>query len=52
LALYGKNLLNSVNHGGDTQLPDTYASLAPGGGTFSPLIRGQTLGLEYTFNSF
>ncbi len=41
IALYGKNLLNEVTHGGDTQLP---ASL--GGGTFAPLNKGRIIGLE------
>lgn len=41
LSLYGKNLLNDVQFGGDTQLP---ASL--GGGTFSPLAKGRVVGLE------
>ncbi len=40
-SLYGKNLLNENNFGGDTQLP---ASL--GGGTFSPLNKGRVVGIE------
>ncbi|GAB3094643.1 TonB-dependent receptor [Aestuariicella hydrocarbonica] len=45
VGLYGKNLLDTVKHGGDTQLP---ASL--GGGTFSPLSKGRVYGLELTYN--
>ncbi len=48
-SLYGRNLLDSVNHGGDTQLPSLLGPL-PLGGTFSPLSKGQVLGLEVTFN--
>ncbi|MGK2926126.1 MAG: TonB-dependent receptor, partial [Lysobacterales bacterium] len=49
-SLYGRNLLDDVNHGGDTQLPATFAGLVPWGGTFSPLIKGRILGFEVTFN--
>jgi iron complex outermembrane receptor protein len=48
-SLYGRNLLDSVNHGGDTQLPSLLGPL-PLGGTFSPLSKGQVVGLEVTFN--
>ncbi len=48
-SLYGKNLLDSVNHGGDTQLPDVLGPV-PVGGTFSPLIRGKIVGLEISYN--
>ena len=41
LSIYGKNLLNEVQFGGDTQLPGTL-----GGGTFSPLTKGRVVGLE------
>lgn len=40
LSLYGKNLLNEVLYGSDTQLPTTI------GGTFAPLNKGQVIGLE------
>jgi len=49
-SLYGRNLLNSVNHGGDTQLPATFAGVLPWGGTFSPLVKGRIVGFEVTFN--
>jgi iron complex outermembrane receptor protein len=49
ISLYGHNLLNSVNHGGDTQLPRVIGPV-PTGGTFSPLTRGRVVGLEVTFN--
>ena len=45
VGLYGKNLLDWVRFGGDTQLP---AQL--GGGTFSPLAKGRIFGLELTYN--
>jgi len=48
-SLYGRNLLGSVNHGGDTQLPTLLGPL-PLGGTFSPLSKGEVVGLEVTFN--
>ncbi len=41
VSLYGKNLLNEVTHGGDTQLPATL-----GGGSFAPLNKGRIIGLE------
>lgn len=43
--IYGKNLLNDVKHGGDTQLPSTV-----GGGTFAPLAKGKVIGAEVTYN--
>jgi iron complex outermembrane receptor protein len=45
IGLYGRNLLDHTRFGGDTQLP---ARL--GGGTFSPLAKGRTFGLELTYN--
>ena len=45
IGLYGKNLLNQARFGGNTQLPS-----ALGGGTFSPLARGRTFGLELTYH--
>lgn len=50
ISLYGQNLLDSVNHGGDTQLPSVI-DVVPTGGTFSPLVKGRVVGLEVTFNS-
>jgi iron complex outermembrane receptor protein len=47
-SLYGRNLLDSVNHGGDTQLPALLGPV-PTGGTFSPLVKGRIIGLEATF---
>jgi len=40
-SLYGKNILDEVTHGGDTQLP-----IALGGGAFAPLNKGRIFGLE------
>ena len=50
-SLYGKNLLDETNHGGDTQLPTTLAGV-PLGGTFSPLMPGIRYGVEVTYNFF
>lgn len=49
IGLYGKNLLNEVKHGGDTQLPAMLGPL-PLGGTFSPLAKGRVYGVELTVN--
>lgn len=49
IGLYGNNLLNSVNHGGDTQLPATLGPV-PLGGTFAPLNKGRTYGVDLTYN--
>jgi iron complex outermembrane recepter protein len=43
LSLYGKNMLNEVTYGGDTQLP-----FFPGA-TFSPLNKGRIYGMELLF---
>ncbi|MDP5052238.1 MAG: TonB-dependent receptor, partial [Congregibacter sp.] len=48
-SLYGRNMLDSVRHGGDTQLSQFVAGV-PTGGTFSPLMRGKTFGAEVTYN--
>ena len=48
-SIYGRNLLNDVKHGGDTQLPDLLGPV-PTGGTFSPLSKGRVLGFEVTFD--
>lgn len=45
-SIYGKNLLDEVKHGGDTQLPDTLSGVVPWGGTFSPLTKGRHYGAE------
>ena len=47
-SLYARNLLDSVNHGGDTQLPPVIGPV-PTGGTFSPLVKGRVIGLEATY---
>jgi iron complex outermembrane receptor protein len=46
---YGRNLLNDVNHGGDTQLPVLLGPV-PTGGTFSPLLKGRIVGLQVSFD--
>ena len=48
-SLYGRNLLDEVSHGGDTQLPDTIGPVSAGG-TFSPLTPGIRVGAEVTYN--
>ncbi len=50
-SIYGRNLLDEANHGGDTQLPDDIGGF-PTGGTFSPLTPGLRYGAEVTFNFF
>ncbi len=49
VGLYGKNLLNEVKHGGDTQLPDAISGV-PTGGTFAPLSKGRIYGAQLTYN--
>ena len=48
-SLYGRNLLNEVKHGGDTQLPSILV-VVPVGGTFSPPAKGRVVGFEVTFD--
>jgi iron complex outermembrane receptor protein len=45
VSLYGRNLLDDVKHGGDTQLPPMLGPV-PLGGTFSPLAKGRIVGIE------
>jgi len=49
-SVYGRNLLDTVKHGGDTQLPPDLGGLIPWGGTFSPLAKGRRYGIEVTYN--
>jgi iron complex outermembrane recepter protein len=49
LSLYGKNLLDEVSFGGDTQLPATLGG-QPLGGTSSALNKGRHYGVEVTYN--
>lgn len=59
LSLYGKNLLDEVQAGGDTQLPFGSGAFsngvnrvfdpAPAAGTFSPLSKGRQVGIEAAF---
>ena len=44
-SVYGRNLLDEVSFGGDTQLPSS-----AGGGTFAPLLPGRRYGLEVKYN--
>ncbi len=47
-SIYGKNLLNEVKHGGDTQLPTRLGPI-PLGGAYAPLAKGRVIGGEVTF---
>lgn len=49
IGVYGKNLLDSVKFGGDTQLPATIGGF-PAGGSFSPLTKGTVYGVEVTYH--
>jgi iron complex outermembrane receptor protein len=62
LSLYGRNLLDQVQEGGDTQVPfgPTFPGSSstgvrqpfapnPTAGTFSPLMRGRNIGIEALF---
>ena len=55
LSLWGKNLLDEVQFGGDTQIPfggalsdgnDRPFDPSPAGGTFSPIAKGRVIGVE------
>ncbi len=58
VSLYGKNLLDEVQFGGDTQIPFGSGAFSdgnnrpfdprPAAGTFSPLAKGRTVGVEVT----
>ncbi len=48
-SIYGKNLLNEVKHGGDTQLPPRLGPI-PLGGAYGPLAKGRVIGGEVTFS--
>ena len=59
LSVYGRNLLDEVQAGGDTQVPfggplsngvQTPFQQFPGAGTFSPLQRGRNIGVEALFS--
>ncbi len=45
ITIFGQNLTNNVQIGGDTQLPATLGGV-PLGGTFAPLSKGRTFGIE------
>ncbi|WP_027949141.1 TonB-dependent receptor [Haliea salexigens] len=48
-SVYGRNLLDEVLNGNDTQLPDDILGV-PLGGTLAPLSKGRRIGLEVTYN--
>ncbi|MCQ3829465.1 TonB-dependent receptor [Microbulbifer elongatus] len=47
LALFGKNLLNEVTEGNNTQLPVTLGGI---GASFTPLNKGRVVGVELTYD--
>ncbi len=47
-SLYGRNLLDEVKHGGDTQL--NLIGPVPVGGTFAPLAKGRVYGAEVSYS--
>ncbi|MYH70434.1 MAG: TonB-dependent receptor [Gammaproteobacteria bacterium] len=47
-SIYGKNLLDEVKHGGDSQLPSRLGPI-PLGGAYGPLAKGRVIGGEVTF---
>ena len=47
-SIYGKNLLDEVKHGGDSQLPSRLGPI-PLGGAYGPLAKGRVIGGELTF---
>ncbi len=52
IGFYGKNLLNEVKHGSYTELPETMGFLSLSttvGGSFAPLSKGRTFGVELTY---
>lgn len=58
LSVYGRNLIDQVQEGGDTQVPfggplsdgvQQPFQQRPGAGTFSPLMRGRNIGIEALF---
>lgn len=53
VGLYGKNLLNKVKHGSYVELPETIETFAlppaPVGGSFVPISRGRTFGVQLTY---
>ncbi len=54
VSVYGKNLLDEITYGNDTQLPPNFpggpASALPGtGATFSPINKGKIIGAEIQF---
>jgi iron complex outermembrane receptor protein len=51
-SLYGKNLLDEVSFGNDTQLPSLLLGAIPLGGTFAPVMPGIRYGAEVTYNFF
>ncbi len=53
VGFYGKNLLNEVKHGSYVELPETIDTFAlpsaPVGGSFTPISRGRTFGVQLTY---
>ena len=52
IGFYGKNLLDEVKHGSYVELPETIIIppySAPAGGSFAPLSKGRTFGVQLTY---
>lgn len=53
VGFYGKNLLDKVKHGSYVELPETIETFAlppaPVGGSFVPISRGRTFGVQLTY---
>lgn len=52
IGFYGKNLLDKVKHGSYVELPEAIEFLtliAPAGGSFAPLSKGRTFGVQLTY---
>lgn len=52
IGIYGKNLLDKVKHGGYTELPPAIGTTqlnSPLGGSFAPLSKGRTFGIQVTY---
>ena len=52
--MYGRNLTDEVYHGGINDFPALPAGSTPGvpyvgGGTFAPLAKGRTVGMDVTY---
>ena len=52
IGFFGRNLLDKVKHGSYVELPESVGFLnlsAPSGGSFAPLAKGRTFGVQLTY---